>query len=534
MTATVGTSSRLSGGSFSPLAQPIFAVLWAATVLGNVGSFMRDVASAWLATDLSSSPIAVAAIQAAATLPVFLLAIPAGVLTDILDRRRFLIGIQVGLGMVSGTLTLLAWHDGLTIELLIGLVFLGGVGTAMMGPSWQSIVPELVPRNELRKAVALNVMGVNIARSIGPALGGLLLSVFGAAATYALDMLSYLVVIAALIWWRRPAQKEDLLRENFLSAFRAGLRYTRAHSRLHIVLFRAGCYFLFGSSVWALLPLVAKQLLQGGSGLYGVLLGAVGVGAVAGALLLPRVQRHVSADGLLLGSAMVAAVVMACLSASPPTAIAIVLLLALGSAWITALTILSGTAQAILPGWVRGRALAVYQMVFNGAMAAGSLAWGLAAQHLGLQTSLLIAASTSLVAAWLMHRIKLPVGDVDLMPAMRWPDPQMAAHVEQDRGPVMVQITYQVAASNRRAFLKAIYAFSEERLRDGAFNWGIMEDAAVPGAFTEWFLVESWAEHLRQHKRIHNADADIQRAVMQFHEGTAPVIRHLIASPRPH
>lgn len=222
MTQPASLGAKPAVGTFAPLAQPTFAVLWVATILGNVGSFMRDVASAWLATDLSSSPAAVATIQAAATLPVFLLAIPAGVLSDILDRRRFLIVIQIGLAGVSGTLAVLAWQQGLTIEILIGLAFLGGIGAAMMGPTWQSIVPELVPANTLRQAVALNALGVNIARAIGPATGGLLLAAFGASVTYGVDLVSYLFVIAALVWWKRPAQAADPLREHFFSAFRAG------------------------------------------------------------------------------------------------------------------------------------------------------------------------------------------------------------------------------------------------------------------------------------------------------------------------
>lgn len=337
-----------SGGAFAPLARPTFAVLWVATILGNIGSFMRDVASAWLATDLTTSPAAVAMIQAAATLPVFLLAIPAGVLSDILDRRRFLIGVQIGLALVSATLMLLAWRQALTIEILIVMTFLGGVGAAMMGPTWQSIVPELVPSDMLRRAVALNSLGVNIARAIGPAGGGLLLAAFGAAITYGADLVSYLFVIGALLWWRRPAQPDNPLREHFFGALRAGLRFTRAHSRLHIVLLRAAVHFAFGSSIWALLPLVAKQLLQGGAGLYGVLLGAVGVGAILGALAMPRLQRSLDADGLVLASALATALVMAALSVAPPVWLALPLLLLLGAAWILALTTLSGTVQAIL------------------------------------------------------------------------------------------------------------------------------------------------------------------------------------------
>ncbi|WP_317920623.1 MULTISPECIES: MFS transporter [unclassified Cupriavidus] len=527
--ATHSPSRPADGGTFAPLAQATFAVLWAATILGNVGSFMRDVASAWLVTDLSSSPAAVATIQAAATLPVFLLAIPAGVLSDILDRRRFLIAIQVGLALVSGTLMMLAWRNALTIEILIGMAFLGGIGAALMGPTWQSIVPELVPQQELKRAVALNALGVNIARAIGPAAGGLLLAAFGAAVTYGMDLLSYVFVVAALLWWKRPARAADPLREHFLGAFRAGLRFTRAHSKLHVVLARAAVHFAFGSSIWALLPLVARQLLKGGASLYGVLLGAVGLGAILGALVMPRLQRRLDADGLMLLSACTTAVVMAGLCVAPPVWIALLLLLFLGAAWIIALTTLGGVAQAILPNWVRGRALAVYQMVFNGAMAAGSLVWGFVAQALGTPGGLLVAAAGMLVAALLLHRLRLPRGEEDLGPARHWPEPEGAADIAHDRGPVMILIEYCVRAPDRDAFLRAVHQLSEERLRDGAFNWGVMEDPADPELLTEWFLVESWAEHLRQHERVPHADADLQREVTRFHVGDKPPrVRHLL------
>lgn len=470
-----------------------------------------------------------ATIQAASTLPVFLLAIPAGVLSDILDRRRFLIVIQLCLALVSGSLMLLAWRQSLTIELLIALAFAGGIGSAMMGPTWQSIVPELVPANTLRQAVALNSLGVNIARAIGPATGGLLLAAFGAAATYGVDLLSYVFVVAALIWWHRPQRPVDPLREHFFSAARAGLRFTRAHSKLHVVLARTAVHFAFGSSVWALLPLVARKLLHGSAGLYGVMLGAVGVGAILGALLMPRLQKRLDADGMVLLSAIVTAVVMAALSVAPPVWLALVLLLLLGAAWIMALTTFGGVAQAILPNWVRGRALAVYQMVFNGALAGGSLLWGFVAQALGTPPALLIAGSGLVVAALALHRLRLPHGEDDLGPAGHWPEPEMADEIAHDRGPVMILIEYLIAPANRDGFLHAVHRLSEERLRDGAFSWGVMEDPTNPELMTEWFLVESWAEHLRQHRRVPNADADLQREVTAFHGGTTPPrVRHLL------
>lgn len=519
-----------SGSAFAPLRVPVFAVLWVATILGNVGSFMRDVASSWLVTDLTGSPSAVAMIQVAGTLPIFLLAIPAGVLSDIVDRRRLLIGVQMMLALISLSLTLLALADALTVEILVGLTFAGGIGAALMGPTWQSIVPELVDKPDLRNAVALNSLGFNIARSIGPALGGFLLVGFGAAATYGADVLSYVFVIAALLWWRRRPQPDDGLREHFGGAFRAGLRYARASAELHRVLLRAVLFFGCASAVWALLPLVARRLLEGGAGYYGLLLGAVGAGAIAGAVILPRIRARVDADGIMLGAALLTAAVTASLAAVPPQAVAVALVLVLGAAWIAALTTLNGTMQAILPNWVRGRGLAIYLTVFNGASAAGSLLWGLVAEAIGIRAALLTAALVLTLGALAVLRLRLPAGDADLTPSNHWPEPALADPVEHDRGPVTITVEYRVARSDRAAFLRALTDLARERRRDGAFAWGVSEDAADPERIVEWFMVASWAEHLRQHRRVSRADADIQAELARFHRGPErPLVQHLLA-----
>lgn len=522
-------SAATEAGAFSPLKQPVFAVLWIATVLGNTGSFMRDVASAWLVTDLSASPAAIALVQAAGTLPIFLLAIPAGVLSDILDRRKFLIAVQILLAAVSIGLMLLSYFGLLTVSAIVALTFVGGIGAALMGPTWQAIVPELVPRPDVKNAVALNSLGINIARSIGPAAGGLLLAAFGAAVTYGADVLSYVVVIAALIWWPRAAGADDALSERFAGAFRAGLRYARASRELHVVLLRAAVFFACASAIWALLPLVARGLLGGDARFYGIMLGCVGAGAIGGALVLPSLRQRMDADQLLLGVAIVTALVMAALALGPPKPLALAILLLLGAAWIVALTTLNGAAQAILPNWVRGRALAVYLTVFNGAMTAGSLCWGLVAQELGVPATLLVGAGCLLVAGVLFHRVKLPRGEADLVASNHWPEPLTAEPVEHDRGPVLILIEYRVAKADRAAFLHALDGLSHERRRDGAYGWGVTEDAAEPERIVEWFMVESWAEHLRQHKRVSKADADLQRDVVKFHIGPEkPVVRHFL------
>ena len=519
-----------AGGSFAPLAQPVFTVLWVATILGNIGSFMRDVASSWMVTGLSASPAAVSLIQVAATLPIFLLAIPAGVLSDILDRRKFLIAIQVLLACVSGTLLWLSRTDALTVEYLVALTFVGGIGAALMGPTWQSIVPELVPRQDLKNAVALNSLGINVARAVGPAAGGLLLASFGAAMAYGADVASYVFVIGALIWWKRPATVDTGLSEGFAGAFRAGLRYARASRELHVVLLRAAVFFLFASSVWALLPLVARGMLGGTAGFYGVMLGAVGAGAILGAVLLPKLRQRLDADGLVLTASLLTAFVMAALTVAPAQWVAVLLMLVLGMGWIIALTTLNGVAQAVLPNWVRGRGLAIYLMVFNGAMAGGSLVWGLFAQEVGIPFALMCGAAGLVVVSLVFHRVKLPAGEADLQASNHWPEPLLSEPVAHDRGPVLIQIEYRIRKRDLTAFLGAMKHVAAERRRDGAYAWGVAEHTGEPERVIEWFMVESWAEHLRQHNRVSRADADMQQEALRFHVGPErPVVHHFLA-----
>ncbi|MFG6414942.1 MFS transporter [Roseateles sp. DC23W] len=516
-------------GAFAPLRERVFAVLWVATVLGNVGSFMRDVASGWLVTELSPHPAAVAAVQAAASLPVFLFAIPAGVLADILDRRRFLIAVQCLLAAVSAALMLLSHSGALDLASLLALTFVGGIGAALMGPTWQAIVPALVPRTQLRSAVALNSLGVNIARSLGPAAGGVLLATWGAAVTYGADLLTYALVIAALLWWRPTPAATDPLAEPFGGALRAGLRHAMANRDLHRVLLRAGLFFAFASAAWALLPLVGRQLLQGDAAFYGVMLGAVGSGAIGGALALPQLRQRLGADALLMVAAWLCAAVMALLALSPPRALALAALLLLGVAWIVALTILGSLTQTVLPNWVRGRGLAVYLTVFNGALATGSLAWGAIAQGLGLVGTLLLAAATLAVLGVVARRWPLPAGDEVLDPALAWPVPELAGAVPGERGPVLVHVEYRVAAGDRPAFEALLVQLSAHRRGDGASDWGVTEDAADPQQLVEWFVLPSWQEHLRQHHRTSQAAVALQARLHQFHQGPGkPVVRHLL------
>jgi MFS family permease len=534
MMATQNTMSEGSPasptGTFAPLQHRLLAVIWGAIVLGNIGTFMRDVTSTWLVLDLSSSPAAVAMIQVAGSLPFFLVAIPAGVLSDILDRRRFLIGTQVGLAIVSTVLASLAWTGTVSVASIVTLTFLGGVGTALAAPTWQAVVPELVPQTDIKGAVALSSLGINIARAIGPALGGFLLAALGTASVYGTAGFSCAVVIAALLWWRRDPDLDEGLHEHFGGALRAGLRHARANRELHRVLWRAAVFFAFASAVWALLPIVARQDIGGGPGFYGLMLGGIGAGAIAGALLLPSLRARLGQDRLVLAASLVTSMATVLLTMTDWEVLGIAAAFVLGTAWITMLTTLNSIAQGILPNWVRGRGLAIYLTVFNGAMAAGSLGWGLMAQAIGTDAALLVAGAGLALVAGLTYGAALPSGEADLTPSLHWPEPALAEPVAYDRGPVLITVTYRIRQPDRPAFLAMLDRLSEERRRDGAYAWGVSEDAVDPERVVEWFFVESWAEHLRQHRRVSQADTAIQLEANRFHQGSQePTVQHLLA-----
>lgn len=525
-----GAAGSAAPGAWAPLRNRVFLAIWLAALVSNTGTWVRDVASGWLMTDLSPSPLLVSLVQAATTLPVFLLSVPAGALADIVDRRRLLITVQSGLLVVGAALTLSAHLGLMSPGLLLVLILVAGAGAALSGPAFQAIVPEVVGRGELRSAVALNSLGLNISRAIGPALGGLIVATAGVAAAYLFDAISYLAVVGVFLLWRRPARTSDLPPESFLPAMRAGLRYAAGSRALGRVLLRAGGFFLFASAYWALLPLIARERLMVDAAGYGVLLAAIGAGAVAGAVALPKLKLpgHV----LVPGGTLVTALVTLVLALVQDRWAATGALAVAGAAWIAVLTTLNVAAQSTLPDWVRARGLAVYLMVFFGAMTAGSTVWGLVAQGAGIDLALVIAAiGGSLAGLALARLVKLPSGTDDLTPSRHWPDPASAAPVPGDRGPVLVTITYRIDPADRHAFLEAIRDLARIRRRDGAFGWRVLEDAEDPTRFEEIFFAASWLEHLRHHRRVTRADADLQARVNRFHKGdTPPAVRHLVGA----
>ena len=511
-----------AAGTFAPLRERAFLILWLATVAANTGTWMRDVASGWLMTSLAPSPTMVALVQAATTLPIFLLSLPAGALADIVDRRRLMISIQVGLSLVSAALCLFTWTGGMTPVLLLALTLCGGIGAALAGPAWQTIVPALVPRHLIRPAVALNSLGMNISRAIGPAVGGLLIATLGVAAAYAADVLSYVLIIGSLLWWKGE-QKPRQDAEHLVDAMRSGIRFAMFHADLQRVLLRAFLFFAAASCYWALMPLVVRQQLQGGATAYGLSMAAVGLGAIGGALLLPRLRARFSANSVVLIGALVTAAATAALALSRTPLHGILVLFFAGSAWIAVLSTLNATAQTVLPDWVRGRGLALYLTVFFGGMTAGSLLWGKLASSIGLAPTLGAAAATCAVLALIGHRWRLPEGDADLTPSMHWPEPAISADLAHvDGGPVMVRILYSVLPADHAAFRAAIARLGKTRRRDGAYSWGVMFDLEDPDKVAEWFLVASWKEHLRQHGRVSTSDRLIQEDVVRFHQGASP------------
>jgi MFS family permease len=526
-------ASQAQKSSWSALRYRVFRLLWVANVVSNIGSGMYTAASGWLMTNLNAHPLIVSLVQVASSLPLFLLGLPAGALADMADKRRFILTLEILTTAFSLLFALLVTLRVVTPSVLLLFIFFVGVLGALETPAWQAIVPQLVPNPALSSASAVNSVGVNISRVIGPALTGVIILTFGIAAPFWLDAVSNLGVIAVIFWWRPPAKPTHALpAERLSNAIRTGVRYARNNGHLQATLAQSAGFFLFASAYWALLPVLARAQLHGGPTLYGVLLGSIGAGAVAGAFLLPRLKAGSGANGMVvlgeLGTAF--ALMLFGLAQQPLTAVLAALIA--GISWIAVLATLNVSAQLALPEWVRGRGLAVYGTVFFGAMSLGSALWGLIADRIGLPPAHFIAGAGIVLAMWLTRRWKLQTGpEADLAPSMHWPEPFLAAPVEDDAGPVLVTVEYHVGGEKRDAFLVAIRRVARERKRDGAYAWGLYEDTAHAGRVLETFLVDSWLEHRRQHQRVTNADRMVEEHVRKLVR-EEPHVTHYIAAPQ--
>ena len=513
-----------------PLSFPVFRALWIATIISNIGTWMHDVGAGWLMTSLSPSPLLVALVQAATTLPMFLLALPAGAMADIVDRRKMLLAAQI-LGVAAAGVLAFLTLQGLTSPwVLLGATFVLGVAAALSAPVFQAIVPELVDKPTLPDAVALNSLGVNISRAIGPAIGGVIVAVAGVPTVFALNALSVMAVLLVLVTWKRAPNANTLPPEHFFGALRAGYRYARHSSAMRLVLVRTLGFFLFGSALWAMLPLVGRRVLELDAAGYGALLGCMGAGAIVGALLLKRLRKTVASNTISIWATLLFAAATLAMALAPNGWLAGAVMFAAGLAWIGMLTSLNVAAQMASPGWVKARALAVYLLVFQGAMTGGSILWGALASRSSVTGALTIAAAGLMLTVLLALRWRLPGNAaIDLAPSNHWAEPVVATPLPDDRGPVLIEIEYRISPKQQADFVTALRRFRSVRQRDGAIRWDVWEDAAERGRVVESFVVESWIEHQRQHARVTQNDALDQELLNAFHIGERPpLVRHLL------
>jgi MFS family permease len=481
-------------------------------------------------TSLSKSPVLVALVQSATSLPLFLLALPAGALADIVDRRRLLLVTQAWMTAAAAVLGALTLLNLITPWLLLELTFLLGLGAALNGPAWQAIVPELVPRADLPQAISLNSAGFNLSRAVGPAAGGVVVAAAGAGATFVLNAVSFLGVLLVLYHWRRAATATALPGERIAAAMSTGMRYVRHSPGLRAILVRVGLIMAFSSSWFALLPLVARYELKSGPTGYGILLACFGAGAVAGAVVLPRLRQLFPGELLnALATALLAAMTVV-LAMVPVMAAVGGALFCGGAAWLIVVSGFNVAVQLTVPSWIRARALAVYMLVFFGCLTLGSAVWGVVATHQSLRAALLYSALGLVLSLLALIRYRLRVDEeTDLRPSLHWPEPHVVLEPQPEQGPVLVMIEYFIDPAAERPFLKALHALSVVRRRDGAIRWGAFQDLAKPGRFLETFVAETWLEHLRQHERLTKADRAIEKRVLAFHRGDLPpAVTHLL------
>lgn len=515
--------------SWAPLRNTVFRTLWLALLASNVGTWMQTVGAQWLLVGEPHASTLVALVQTASFLPVVLLALPSGALADAFDRRRLLLAVQVCLFAVGVLLTVLTAVHRMPAALLLTLTFGLGVGQALTLPAWQAMIPDLVPRRELPSASALGSISINLARAVGPAVAGVLVAQAGVAVVFGLNTLSFGVFAAALLLWRtgHPGGAADP--ERFGAAMRAGTRYVRHSPVVRRILLRSALFVLPGSSLWALLPLVASQRLGLGSSGYGVLLAALGIGAIAGAVVLPRVRARLSGSQLLLGAGLVFGACLIVVALVRDPVVVTIVLLPVGVAWMTVMSSVNAAMQLFLPGWVRARGLSVYQIVFAGGQALGAVAWGALAQATDLVSTYLVAGVVMVLASatirfWPMY----DVSGLNRDPAIYWPEPHLVLEPDPHSGPVLVTTTYTVTAENHDAFVQAMQAVRRSRQRTGAERWGLFHQGESADTFVEVYQVASWDEHLRQHAgRLTGADQEAEQRARALVTG-APEVRHLL------
>jgi MFS family permease len=509
--------------TWSPLRQPVFRALWMASAVSSIGTWMHDVGAAWLMTSLSPSPFLVALMQAASSLPFFLLALPAGAIADVVDRRKMLLFTQAWMLVVAALLGVLTVTGITTPWILLILTFALSVGSAMNMPVWQAIVPELVAKEELSSAVTLSGIVINLSRSIGPAVAGIVIAATSTGVVFLLNAASFVAVMLVLYRWQRTTQTSALPAERFVGAIQAGIRYARFAPLLQTVYIRTAAYILFASALFALLPLLGRRELGLDALGYGIILGFWGIGGLTGAFIIPKVRQKTSIDHLVAGASVLMGAMMLVLASVRNVYLICGVMFVVGIASLSVMVSLSVSAQTAVPSWVRARAIATQMLVFQGCMAVGSLLWGAIAQRTGISTALTAAAIGLMVCVGLTTRYRLRcVEKFDLSASLHWNQPVQVFEPCPNDGPVMVTLEYRIDAANAEEFTKAMQALSLIRRRDGAIQWGLYQDLSDPGRFVETMVVESWAEHKRQFERVTNSDRIVEDRARAFHVGDTP------------
>lgn len=505
----------------APFRSPVFRMLWTTWLMANICLWMSDVAAAWIMTSLTATPLWVALVQTAASLPMFLLGLPSGAFADILDRRRYFLSTQIWIAFVASLLSFTVFLDLLSPELLLILVFANGIGLAMRWPVFSAIVPELVSRARLPAALALNGVSMNASRIIGPLVAGALIASVGSAWVFLLNAILSLAAAVIISRWKREHRPNHLGRERLVSAMRIGLQYVAQSAHLQGVLLRIGIFFFASTGLLALLPLIARGLHGGGAGTFTLLLACMGAGAITATGFLPRLRRQLSRDVLILSGASTQSLAMIVIALTPHTWVAASAMLCVGAAWITTANTLSVSAQMSLPDWVRARGMSMYQMVIMGASAIGAAVWGQLATLSSVSMSVALAALTGVLLMALVNRLMPGQGMVeDLRPSTLLQMPHAAEPPSQ--GHVMVMVAYQINPERATEFRALMRESRSSRLRHGALSWDLLQDINEPGHFVEMIEDESWTDHLRRFDRMTAADVALHDRKLAFHIGESP------------
>lgn len=513
-----------------PLRSPTFRNLLVADVASDVGTFMQSVGAAWMMVSLNAGPLYVALTQTASALPFFLLALPAGAIGDIVDRRKLILFTETWMAAVAIVLAGMTLAGRVSPVLLLVLTFALSAGDAIESPTWRAVLPELVSKEDLAAAAALNGIEFNFARAIGPALAGVVIAVANVGTAFLVNAASFLGVIFVIVRWKRPRHQRTTPPESLNGAMVAALRYVRFSPAIRTLILRSGILMFFASGLLALLPLVAHTVSSSPLG-YGVLLGCFGLGAVLGALVMQRARARWSSEAVVSGGVMIFGLMTVATGSFRALPILGAVMLVGGGAWIVFISLFNVLILNHTPDWVRARVLAVSMLAFQGAMAAGSALWGALANKTGIHAALMWAGLGTMVSTLTGLFLKLPDSAVDLTPWIHWRLPtvlnQDPATADADAGPILVTIEYDVDAEKVPAFIKAINKFGRIRRRDGAYRWGIFRDLERPDRYLEIFLVDSWAEHLRQHERSTGEDRLVSEQV-QSHTRGEPTVHHLV------